>query len=257
MKYKLTSMLLALSLMCSAQYSDKELYQAYLTSDLTLWGEYIKNTNWNTLSVSDKERMLNYQYGYVANILSNKDKSPKQQLALFKERIAEMADMMPKSTILSYESAAAAYEIQLGSWKVFSLAKDAFTKADEAVKLDSLNSIALTLAANVKMYAPKMVGGDKEVALKYFLLSEKRYREIGWTTYNWNYRALQLCIAQCYEKTGHKEKAIAKCEEILQEEPNFEYIKHDYLPRLQGKEPTKTINRTEINSDAFTSIGAE
>ncbi len=249
MTCSLLLLMLIVSLSCYAQYSDKELYEAYLTSDLSLWQEYINSTDWESLSKEEKKRMLNYQYGFTANVLSQDKDTAKRHLQLFEEHVNDAAEWLSPSSLACYRSAYAAYKIKLGDWRVFSLAKQTFCYADEAVEIDSLNPLALTLKANVDMYAPKAFGGNKEQALHYFLLAEKQYRERGLTLNNWNFRALQLCIAQCYEKTGDKEQAIAKCYAILAEEPNYEYIRHVYFPKLLGQAPTKPIRLNMMDSD--------
>ncbi len=241
-------LLLCVAIPCSAQYTDKDLYQAYLTTDLTLWQEYIDNTPWDNLNNEERTRMLNYQYGFAANVLGDKKEVAKHYLNLFKTRTETSATILSPSTLACYRSAVAAYQIKTGDWRVLSLAHKAFAYSDESVQLDSLNPLALTLKANVDMYCPKAFGGDKERALQYFLRAEHRYRELGLTENNWNYRALQLCIAQCYEKTGQQEQAIRKCQEILKEEPNYEYIRYVYLPILEGREPEKDLHRGAINA---------
>ncbi len=239
---------------CSfAQYTDKALYDAYLTTDLTLWQNYIDDTTWDNLSQYEKERMLNYQYGFVANTLGGEKAFAQAQLDLFKSRTEEMKDKLSPSTLSCYRSAYAAYQVKLGTWKILKMALQSLDEAAMAVELDSLNPLALTLKGNVDMYCPKAFGGDKARALRYFLLAEQRYRELGRTANNWNLRALQLCIAQCYEKTGEKEKAIQKCQEILQEEPNYAYIRDAYLPRLLGEKPKSDMQKM-IDTEDFENI---
>ncbi len=244
---------LAVSLSCHSQYTDKALYDAYLTTDLTLWGEYIADTPFDELSQAEQERMLNYQYGFVANTLSGDKKEAQQQLDLFTTRTEALQKHLSASTFACYRSAAAAYQVKLGTWKVLRLALQSLDDAALAVQLDSLNPLALTLKGNVDMYCPKAFGGDKKRALHYFLQAEQRYREVNCTTNNWNLRALQLCIAQCYEKTGEKDKAIQKCQEILAEEPNYVYIRDAYLPRLLGQQPKQDIHKM-IDTEDFSNI---
>ena len=48
----------------------------------------------------------------------------------------------------------------------------------------------------------------------------------------WNFRSLQLCIAQCYEKVEGKKRAARYCEEVLKEVPNFVYLRDVYYKKL-------------------------
>ncbi len=244
---------LCISTYSFAQYTDKDLYEAYLTTDLTLWKKYIDDMAWEDLSQYEKQRMLNYQYGFVANTLGGEKAFAQAQLDLFKNRTEEMRTTLSASTLSCYRSAYAAYQVKLGTWKILKMALQSLDEAKLAVEQDSLNPLALTLKGNVDMYCPKAFGGDKVRALRYFLLAEERYRELGRTENNWNLRALQLCIAQCYEKTGEKEKAIQKCREILQEEPNYAYIRDAYLPRLLGQKPKSNMQKM-IDTEDFENI---
>lgn len=222
-----------------AQYTDEILYKAYLTSDVSLWKEYIEATDWDNASNVEKLRLLNYQYGYVAFAVSEESESAQYHLDLFKQHLSDTHLTIDAAQLACYQSSVAAYEMSFATFRKLMYANQAMVYANEAMRIDSLHPAALTLKANIDMYCPKAFGGNKERALRYFLLAERRFNELHLTTYNWNYRALQLCIAQCYEKIGNKEKAIEKCKSILLEEPDFSYISDIYLPTLRG-ENTKT-----------------
>jgi hypothetical protein len=42
-----------------------------------------------------------------------------------------------------------------------------------------------------------------------------------------------LAAAQCYEKTGRKNEALSIANDLLNEFPNFTYIRDIYLPALR------------------------
>lgn len=241
----LLTVLLLIPVLGCAQYSEQELYNAYLKSDMGLWKEYIEQADWSTITLREKQRLLNYQYGYVAFAISADDKDAEMHLDKFEQHIEYMEKLLDPSTLACYRSSYAAYKMSFNVFRKLIYANQAMSWANEAMRLDSLNPAALTLKANIDLYCPKAFGGNKTRALYYFLRAEKRYQELGMTRYNWNYRALQLCIAQCYEKTGYKEKAIAKCQSILKEEPRFAYIRDIYLPTLLGK---NVIDKTGIGN---------
>ncbi|MCM1035280.1 MAG: hypothetical protein NC038_06915 [Paludibacter sp.] len=241
----LLTALLMIPIIGMAQYSEQELYNAYLRSDMELWKEYIEHTDWNTITSAEKTRLLNYQYGYVAFAISAKDKDAEKHLERFEHNIDNSTHLLDASTLSCYRSSFSAYKMSFNVFRKLMYANQAISLANEAMRLDSLNPAALTLKANIDLYCPKAFGGNKARALRYFLRAEQRYQELGLTRCNWNYRALQLCIAQCYEKTGYKEKAIQKCRSILQEEPAFSYIRDIYLPMLLGE---KVIDKAGIGN---------
>ncbi len=238
MRKLLVIIFLGVGLTSFAQYSDSELYHAYLQRDLSLWGTYINESTWENLPQSEQERILNYQYGYVANLI-NENKHNKeyvtQQLELFEQHLQQSTLTLAPATFYAYRSASAAYHISLGSWKVISYGFKSMNDAKKALEIDSLNPLVLALYGNVMRFAPKSLGGDTKVGLQYYLKAEKAFQEKGLTSHNWNYRAVQLFIIQSYEHLKMIPRAIQKCEEILKEEPNYTFIRDIYLPKLKEK----------------------
>ncbi len=238
MRKLLLFILIGFNLSCFAQYSDAELYHAYLQRDLSLWGKYINESTWENLPQAEQERMMNYQYGYVANLI-NENKHNKeyitQQLELFEQHLQLSNQTLTPATFYAYRSASAAYHISLGSWKVISYGLKSMTDAKKALEIDSLNPLVIALYGNVMRFAPKSLGGDTKVGLQYYLKAEKAFQEKGLTSHNWNYRAVQLFIVQSYEDLKMIPLAIQKCEEILNEEPNYTFIRDIYLPKLKEK----------------------
>ena len=62
----LLSALLLCPVFLRAQYSDKDLYNAYLRRDMDHWKQYLDANAWQDLSLNEKKRYLNYEYGYIA-----------------------------------------------------------------------------------------------------------------------------------------------------------------------------------------------
>lgn len=246
----LLALCICMPLKVLAQYTDEILYKAYLTSDVSLWKDYIEATDWKNISNAEKLRLLNYQYGYVAFAVSEESESAEYHLDLFKQHLADSTLNINPAQFACYQSSVAAYEMSFASFRKLMYANQAMVYANEAMRIDSLHPAALTLKANIDMYCPKAFGGNKERALRYFLLAERRFNELHLTVNNWNYRALQLCIAQCYEKIGNKDKAISKCESILSEEPDFSYISDIYLPTLRGENPKTKVGIGNIGKIA-------
>lgn len=230
MKARLILILSFISLSVAAQFTDKDLYDAYLRQDISLWDEFIETADFESMTVRQQLRFLNYEYGYVAAAIGAQADDAEKHLAAFEKHIDEAT--LSESFRYTYQSAAAAYAITFNKSKFVALGTKTIRYANRAVELDSLNPYALSLKANTCFYAPKVAGGDKQKALHYFLRAEQLFRETNCTTYNWNYRVAQLCVAQCYEKLGQLYSAIAQCEAILAEEPNFTYVRDTYLPQL-------------------------
>ena len=227
--------LLFVSRLCFAQFTDKQLYEGYLTQDLTSWREYVSTADWENMTAAERTRLINYEYGLVPVEIDRGSSNSRSLLDTYKAHIEAHKGTLTSSQYAAYMSAAHAYEYLLDKSSLLSEGLVAFRLATKAVEEDPANPVALSLKGNVDFYAPAIFGGSKKKALKLFLEAEKIMRHDVAFRYLWNYPALQLCIAQCYEKTDRIKKAIAKCEEILREHPDFVYVRDEYLPSLRKK----------------------
>ena len=234
-KFTLLTTLLLSATMLMAQYTDERLFADYLRRDLSSWGEYIDATDWNKIDTKERLRLINYEYGWIATAIDSQSPKSKEYLANFFTHIEQIRPEISQSTYCTYLSAAYAYEFMLDKSKLFSAGLKSFNLCKEAVEHDNTDPIALTLKGNVDFYAPKAFGGNKEKALDYFLKAKKYFKERGNYKYLWNYWSMEMCIAQCYEKTGRLDEAIAQCRAILAQNPDFTYIRDEYLPELLKK----------------------
>ena len=73
--------------MCRAQYSNHQLYQAYLNQDVSLWGEYIASAQWDSMSVEEQKQLLNYEYGYTAVALGQDTVDATAMLARYEQHL--------------------------------------------------------------------------------------------------------------------------------------------------------------------------
>ncbi|MBO5961290.1 MAG: hypothetical protein J6P99_05580 [Paludibacteraceae bacterium] len=229
--------LLIIFILTSSSLFANNLYKAYLAGDMQKWGDYLTETDQRTdFSVQELADIANYEYGYIAWCLGEKrEDEAKHRLKQFINRINRLDSLnYSPSMIAVFRSSVCAYDLSLYKRDLVKTMKDAIHYTELGVKLDSKNPLALTLQGNVKFYTPAMFGGSKKTALDIFLHAEKLMRENKMTDC-WNYRALQLCIAQCYEKVESKKAAINYCEQILSEVPDFAYVRDVYLPKLLGK----------------------
>lgn len=212
----------------------QDLYEAYLAGDMSVWGKYIADMEEKeNLTIDEIAHVANYEYGYIAWCIDEKRiDEAKHRLDIFVAHIdyLEKHSYSP-SVIAVYRSSVCAYQLSLYKKRFLQIAKEALAYSEKALELDPKNPMALTLQGNVKMYMPAMFGGSDTKALEFFLESEALMRKAG-DVNNWNFRSLQLCIAQCYEKVDGKERAARYCEEVLAEVPNFVYLRDVYYKKL-------------------------
>ncbi len=227
--------MIGLSTAISRAQTDEQLYMSYMQSDLTLWKQYIDSADWKNMNAEERLRLINYEYGYVPFIADKKDPTASHYLEQYIAHVEEEKANLTPSVYASYMCAAHAYTYLLDKSKLFSSGLQSFRLAKKAVELDPNNSIALVLKGNVYFYAPRAFGGNKEEAMRLFARAERIMQQEGKWRYLWNYPALQLCIAQCYDKLGDTDSAYRKCRAILKEHPNFRFITETYLPELEKK----------------------
>jgi len=222
------------------QFSDQQLYQAYMQADLSMWGQYIDAQDWSRLSHAERKRLINYEYGYIPVLADQKrmDEAARY-LKQYNQHLSAEQKYLSQADYLAYLSASHAYAYLLDKSLILSEGMQSFKIAKQAVEADESNVIALTLKGNVDFYAPKLFGGSKEKAMEMFLKAEKSMEQDPYYQYLWNLPAMQLCIAQCYEKLGDLEAAIRQTNKILARHPNFKYVKDTYWPQLKQKKQKK------------------
>ncbi len=221
-----------------AQYSDKQLYEAYLTEDMSLWADYLHTTSWQKANKQEKARVLNYMYGYIPYLNSvNQKDSCLVYYERFMRYLDEYKPNMNEAEYYAYLSGGYAYACMVGKSHMIYGVKS-LNAAEKAINLITKSKEPLPLVyyarANVYFYSPKFVGGDKEKALHYFSQAAQLMANDTTFHHHWIYPATQLNIAQCYDKTGHTDQAINLCEHILLLHPTFRYVKYDYLPQLRN-----------------------
>lgn len=228
-----------------AQYTDKQLYQAYLQRDMDTWKAYIDASDWTKLTDSEKIRLINYEYGYVAVEINETPAGPKARrkashteaqryLDQFIAHLNAAQSILTPARYAMYMSAASAYEFMMDRSKVFSAGLQSFKLCKKAVELDPNDPMPLILKANVDFYAPKSFGGSKKAAMQEFSRAEQMFLQQGNYEYLWNFPAMQLCIAQCYEKTDDLETALKKARAILKANPDFVFLREEYIPGLEA-----------------------
>lgn len=210
---------------CFGQYSDQQLYRAYLNRDMHVWEAYLTSTDFAQAPLDEQLRYLNYQYGYVAYAISIKQDNARRLLTDFEANLETLHGQLPEATYLAYKASTHSYELSLNHWQFAKLSKLIYSEANRALSADSGNPLAQTMKGNVEFYSPL---GSKHDALRHYQAADSLYHAQGASPYLWNVRAVQLTLVQSIEKTQSSEAAVRKCREILAEEPDFLTLKELY-----------------------------
>jgi tetratricopeptide (TPR) repeat protein len=231
-------LLLGNSMIGFADYKS-EVYKAFSENNMLIWKNVI--TELNAVKNKDNELLLdlvNYQYGYIAWCLGNKDENEAEKILNQAEKNIEILEKRNHklSILYAYKAAFYGYRIGLNAWVAPVAGLKSLEYAKLAVKVDANNSLGFIQNGNIEFYMPPIFGGSKTSALKYFIeaqkLMEKNPSDIK---YNWNYLSLLTIIAQAYSDIHDYKSACTYYEKILKIEPNYIWVKNELYPKAKKK----------------------
>jgi len=237
MKRKLTAILLLIPCILQAQLNHEMLYNAYLSEDFQIWKIVIDEAQDSKITTKQLEELINYEYGYIGACLALEQPNEAQRIMKVMNShlsILEKHHYQP-AIIHLYRSALCAFKISENKWDVISLGTQSVEYAELAYKEAPNNPLVVNLKGNMDFFRPQLLGGSKQNALYNYEKATELFETQKQTTYNWNYLANLLSMAQAYEKTGNLKKAELICKKILGIAPNFKYVKNTYYPQLLEK----------------------
>ena len=205
------------SSMCQAQYSNHQLYQAYITRDMSVWKQYINSANWENLDTEQRKQLLNYEYGYSAYILGINVEEGKQCIQRFASHLEMMKSELPEERYCAYMASVQSYRLAMDKGQLMKYAKRVFSNIQRAMEINPNDPFVLSMQGNVEFYSPF---GSKKEALVYYQKADSLYGVAGADYERWNRRAVQMTYILCLHKLRREDEAKKLCEELLAEEPN-------------------------------------
>ena len=185
------------SSVCHGQYSNHQLYQAYVEQDVSIWGEYIAQADWDSLSVEEKKQLLNYEYGYTAVVLGGEKAQAKAVLQRYEQHLETLKEEMTEAKYYSYLASVYTYKMALEKRRLISHAKNLFACVNHLIELETTDALALSILGNVEFYAPT---GNKQKALRYFQQADSVYSISAEEYELWNHHSVKRNIGMCKEK---------------------------------------------------------
>jgi len=235
-KYFIITLILVFFYEISAASYKSEIYQAYISNDMTAWKKTIDKMNLEkTKSNEFILELLNYQYGYIGWCLGNdKEEMGEIYLALAKKNVETLEQANYKlSEVNAYKSALYGYEIGLSVFKAPFIGPKSMACAEKAIKLDKSNPYGYIQIGNAEFYMPSAFGGSKKKALDYFKKAQKLMEADKENIKNdWNYLSLIAMIGVVYTKLEQYKNAKIIYENLLKFEPNFLWVKDELYPKL-------------------------
>lgn len=106
---------------------------------------------------------------------------------------------------------------------------------NRALRLDPNNPQILFDKGNFLYYPPKVFGGNKKEAFKYFLKAISILERQNKTQYNWVYLQLLVVAGHSYELLGDYNRAEQYSLKVLKIAPDFKTVKDNLYPKLKTK----------------------
>ena len=203
--------------MCYAQYSNCQLYEAYITRDMSVWEHYIDSADWDSLDTEQRKQLLNYEYGFSAYMLGIDVEKGKKLIQRFATHLEAIKGELQEERYCAYLASVYTYQLALNRGQLVKYAKRIFSNIERAMELNPNDPFVLSMQGNVEFYSPF---GNKKTALGYYQKADSLYGITGADYERWNRRAVQLTYIQCLDKQRRSDEAIALCEKLLAEEPN-------------------------------------
>ena len=205
------------SSICHAQYSNHQLYEAYITRDMSVWEQYIDSADWDELNTEQRKQLLNYEYGFSAYILGIDTEKANRLTQRLSSHLEAMKSELPEERYCAYLASVYTYQLALNNGQLMKYAKKIYSNIQHAMEVNANDPFVLSIQGNVEFYSPF---GSKKTALAYYQKADSLYGVAGAEYERWNRRAVQMTYIQCLHKLRRGKEAKALCEELLAEEPN-------------------------------------
>jgi len=164
-------LLLALTLLTlaaaplTAQQSEQQLLDAYINQDMSVWKAYIDASDPQQLPADEQLRLLRYEYGFAAAMLSIDKSNAKAYIERLGKHIEQAKPILSEALYNVYMSAYHTFSMRL-TMNVFAHGKAIYKYAQAAMDADPNEPMAWVAQGNIHFYTPKMMGGDKQKALE-------------------------------------------------------------------------------------------
>lgn len=238
-KYKILIAVLLLSLTNAAASYRSEIYNCYITGNMSDWKTVIdKMASEKSTDPVFIIELVNYQYGYIGWAIGDKnEEEARQYLELAEKNLEELDTYSSYNSIVNaYKAAFYGYRIGLNRLLAPFLGGKSLDCARTAIKQDDRNHLAYVQLGNSEFYMPAAFGGSKKEALEYYTKAQEIMEsDTAEIKENWNYLSLLTVIAQAYSYTEEFDKSKLYLDKILAIEPNFAWVKNELYQQLYNK----------------------
>ena len=210
------------------------IYLAYIQGDMSRWEAIIRLMEERSDDITDEERkeLVGYYYGYIGFLLGTDQKDKAQDYINKGEKhLNALLKSAPNDvTALAYKGSFIGFRIGTNKFKAITLGKESISYINRAYKMDSQNIQAILEKGNYLFQMPWILGGDEKEAVRLYEKAVLRMEKHQNLKQNWLYLNVLTTIARHYEEEKQWQKAVQIYEKILQQEPEFSWVKDTLYP---------------------------
>lgn len=226
-----------------SQVINRQIYTAFLSNSPEKFLEILKpvERTANLNNANDRLTLAHYYYLYTSMLLEkDQDKEAEIIMAKTEKLLNSILKEEPKNAVaLCYKGVFTSYQIRLNKLKALSLGKKAMANINEAYALEPNNVQIVFDKGNALYYPPKVFGGNKQEALKFFQKAISIIERQKNTSQNWIYLQLLLLEGKCYEANENWDAAEKSYQKALKLEPNFKVLREKVYPEFKEKTKRK------------------
>jgi len=219
--------------------------QLFLIGKMDPWKELVDSLRNEKLTVAEDEVLFYGEYGLIGYLIGKGEKKAARiELEKFETHIAEQLVMTPKNaTLFAFKASSVGFNIWLQPLKAIYLGPSNKSAVDFAILYHKDEPMPIFEWANSLYFRPSFAGGNKKKATELFERTLEIYRKKDHC--QWMYLNVYTWIGQVYARAGDKEKARKVYLSILNEYPNYNWVKTELLPDLDREK--KRFSFLELN----------
>ncbi|MGM0376294.1 MAG: tetratricopeptide repeat protein [Bacteroidota bacterium] len=229
-----------------ASERDSIFYHCYTTTDMETWKQTMHQMEKEYQEGDPYDELFELAlawYGYIGYCIGNDLEDEAEEYLEDGWKYLDLLLDSPNagSAAYSMKSGFYGFEMALAKYKAVILGRKSVKALEKAAEIDSNNVHYHVEKGNQMYYMPSFLGGDDEVALNHYkkavdaIESGKAYHQR-----HWFYLNTLVVLAHTYERTDNIEKARKTYLKIMDQAPQFEWVKEELWPDFVEEHSSET-----------------
>lgn len=207
-----------------------------LKGDMASWEVMVDSLQKRNLDKAEDDVLLHAEYALTGYLFSqDKKKEAGIIMSKFEAHLENKMIRYPNTANYhAFKAALYGFKIAMAPWKAPFYSFSHQREVEKANQLRKDEALPLIEQANSYYFRPSFFGGDKVKAMLYY---EKAFKILSKSPQcNWVFFNNGAWLGQLYTKLGYRDKAIATYHYVLEQNPDFQYIRDELLPQLERGE---------------------